>query len=181
MSAPRDDSNRNENDGPSQSDDEVLFDAVIWPHRSLSPRGFAVLMTAIGGLSFTAGVAFISAGAWPVFGFLGLDVVAIYLAFRLNYRRGRAVEHVVLTRDALTIRRIDHRGRVRENTIQPYWLSVEVAGRDQADEIRLRSHGHVHTVGNWLSPPERESLAAALRDALDALRTAPKVPSADNS
>lgn len=181
MSAPRDDSSRNGTDGPAKADDEVLFDAVIWPHRSLGPRGFAILMAVIGGLSFVAGIAFISAGAWPVFGFLGLDVAAIYLAFRLNYRRGRAVEHVVLTRDALTIRRVDHRGRVQESTIQPYWLSVEVAGRDQADEIRLRSHGRIHTVGGWLSPPERETLAEALRDALGNLRAAPKAPGADNS
>lgn len=157
--------------------DEVLFDAIITPHRSLSPRGFTMLMAFIGCVSFISGVAFVSMGAWPVFGFFGLDVAAVYIAFRLNYRAARAVEHVVLTRNALTIRRFDPRGRTADEvTIQPYWLSVEVAGTDQADQIRLRSHGKVHTVGDWLSPPERESLADALRDALGALRAPPPVP-----
>ena len=32
---------------------------------------------------------FLLAGAWPVFGFFGLDVLLVYWAFRLNYRRAR--------------------------------------------------------------------------------------------
>ena len=29
---------------------------------------------------------FLLLGAWPVFGFFGLDVLLLYLAFRANYR-----------------------------------------------------------------------------------------------
>ncbi len=158
--------------------DEVLFDAVITPHRSLSPRGFALLMGAIGAVSFAAGIVFISIGAWPVFGFLGLDVALVYLAFRLNYRAARAVERVVLTRDALIIRRRDHRGRGAEVALQPYWLRVEVAGDEAAEEIRLASHGEAHVVGAWLSPQERTEFAAALSEALRAARTPPPGPRA---
>ena len=157
---------------------EVLFDAVITPHRSLSPRGFAILMLAIGGVSFATGVAFVAMGAWPVCGFFGLDVALIYWAFRLNYRAARAVEHVLLTRDALTIRRLDHRGRGIEITMQPYWLRVEVAGEEMAEEIRLTSHGEMYTVGAWLSPAERAAFADALGDALRILREPPHLAEA---
>lgn len=153
--------------------DEVLFDAVITPHRSLSPRGFATLMVLIGGLSFICGVVFTAMGAWPVVGFLGLDVALIYIAFRLNYRTARAVEYVTLTRRTLIIRRFDHRGRGIEIEMQPYWLKVELAGHETAEEIRLRSHGEIHTVGAFLSPAERVAFADALRGALEGLRRAP--------
>ena len=157
---------------------EVLFDAVITPHRSLGPRGFTILMLAIGGVSFAAGFAFVAMGAWPVCGFFGLDVALIYWAFKLNYRSARAIEHVLLTRDALTIRRLDHRGRGVEITMQPYWLRVEVTGDEIAEEIRLTSHGEVHTVGAWLSPGERIAFADALANALSILREPPHLAEA---
>ena len=60
------------------------FRAVLHPHRSLGPRGFLILMLAIGGISFVTGMVFLSMGAWPVFGFFGLDVLLVYVAFKLN-------------------------------------------------------------------------------------------------
>ena len=43
-------------------------------------------MLAVGGISFVGGMVFLIAGAWPVVGFLGLDVLLVYWAFRANYR-----------------------------------------------------------------------------------------------
>ena len=63
------------------SRETVYFDAVLHPHRSLGPRGFAILMGALGALSLISGIVFLSAGAWPVFGFFGLDVLIMYIAF----------------------------------------------------------------------------------------------------
>lgn len=166
-------------DGAQDGDGPVLFDAVITPHRSLSRRGFVVLMILIGAISFVCGVAFTAMGAWLVVGFFGLDVVLVYWAFRLNYRSARAVEHVKLTRERLLIRRLDHRGRGVEIEIQPYWLKVEIAGRAGEEEIRLRSHGEIHTVGSFLSPPERLAFAGALADALAGLRRAPHLDAGD--
>ena len=64
----------------------TLFSALLTPHRSLSPTGFLLFMVVLGGISFTTGIMFLLAGAWPVFGFFGLDVIAVYIAFRANYR-----------------------------------------------------------------------------------------------
>jgi uncharacterized membrane protein len=79
---------------------DTLFDAVLSPHRSLGPRGFVVLMGGIAAISFTIGMVFLIAGAWPIFGFYGLDAALIYWAFRANYRSGRARERLRLTRKA---------------------------------------------------------------------------------
>ena len=87
-------------DGPTPPDIQaaaVFFDAVIYPHRSLPPQGFLLLMLVLGATSFAAGVTFVLAGAWPIFGYFGLDVLLVYLAFRASYRSARMHEWVRLT------------------------------------------------------------------------------------
>src|SRR3546814_12592383 len=95
----------------------ALFDAELRPHRSLSPRGFLLLMASVCAFSFAGGLAFYLAGAWPVIGFLGADVLLIYLAFKINYRSGRLVERLHLTRDRLTVIRTWPGGRSAERRV----------------------------------------------------------------
>src|SRR5262245_1874511 len=83
---------------PQESKGEpAIFSAVITPHRSLGRRGFLILMLVLGGVSFTTGMVFLIAGAWPIFGFCGLDVLLVYWAFRVNFRRAAAYEQVTVT------------------------------------------------------------------------------------
>lgn len=149
----------------------ILFDAVLHPHRSLSPRGFAILMSLLGAISFTAGFSFIALGAWPVFGFLGLDVALVYLAFRLNYRAARNYEAVRLTESTLDIARGGPRGLRETLSFQPYWVRVEMDDPPEHEsQLRLSSHGRSVTIGSFLSPGERLDLARALMAELDRLR-----------
>jgi uncharacterized membrane protein len=158
--------------GPSvPAMETILFDAVLRPNRSLSPRGFLLLMLLLGGCSFTAGMIFVINGAWPVFGFFGLDVLAVYIAFRINYRSGRNYEAVRLTERQLSVLRVDWRGQQRQIDFQPYWLRVEIDEPvTQGSQILLTSHGRSAVVGGFLSPAERADFAQALRAALARLR-----------
>jgi len=145
----------------------ILFDVALYPHRSLGPRGFAILMTAIGLVGFCGGLAFLLMGAWPVFGFFGLDVALIYWAFKASYRSGRAHEIVRLTPRELTVERVAPSGESRRWSFQPYWLRVvldEFPGR--ASQLILRSHGRSLAIGAFLTPQERGEIATALRLAL---------------
>jgi uncharacterized membrane protein len=147
--------------------EQTYFDAVLHPNRSLGGRGFVLLMAALAAVSFAGGVAFVSAGAWPVMGFLGLDVLLIYLAFRVSYRSGRLVETVRLTDQALEVRRIDAYGRAAAWRVPPNWAKIEVDNPGEHDcRVILRSHGESLVLGAFLSPPERKELAEALRAAL---------------
>ncbi len=83
-----------DNDADSAPVEPTLFSAIVTPHRSLGTLGFVVVMVAVGLVSFAAGLAFLLMGAWPVFGFFGLDVLLVYLAFRANYRAAAAYEEV---------------------------------------------------------------------------------------
>lgn len=155
--------------------DEVIFDAVLTPHRSLSAQGFVLLMLAVCTVSFAAGLFFFLAGAWPVVGFLGLDVLLIYGAFHLNYRHARLREVVRLTRKDLTIQRINHWGDTKSWRFQTTWLQVLMDDPPaHHSQLLLRSHGKTLAIGDFLTPEERLDLANALRQALAKARVAPE-------
>lgn len=152
-------------DQPAAND--RAFRAVLHAHRSLSPRGFVILMTAIGGVSFIAGVVFLAIGAWPVFGFFGLDVGLIYLAFKLNYRAGRAHEIIDLTPDLLSLRRIAADGGCETFEFNPYWARVRLSEKpDGRNDLAITSHGKDLAFGRLLNDEERRDFAAVLEGAL---------------
>ncbi len=152
-----------------------IFSAVLTPHRSLSPTGFLIFMVVLGGASFATGIVFLLAGAWPVFGFLGLDVLLVYWAFKLNYRSAQAYEQVTVTPSELTVRKVSHRGGVREWTLNPVWVRLH---RDEHEEFGLQrlfleSQGRHLTIASFLPPQEKESFALALSGALAEAKRGP--------
>lgn len=147
------------------------FRAVLYPHRSLSPRGFLILMSAIGGVSFVTGFAFLLIGAWPVLGFFGLDVALVYVAFKLNYRAARAHEVVELTPDLLTITRVTPAGASQRFEFNPYWTRVRLAqSPDGRTDLKIASHGREFSFGRLLNDDERRDFAQTLERALFAAR-----------
>ncbi|CEG10017.1 hypothetical protein BN961_03451 [Afipia felis] len=155
--------------------EKPIFTAELTPHRSLGRSGFLALMLFLSIVSFIAGVVFLRMGAWPVFGFFGLDVLMIYWAFRVNYARARASEHLVLTPHELRLRRVSHRGHVMEWTFNPHWVRLDQEEHEEfgIERLYLRSHGRSVAVGSFLSPDEKASFAKALRLALQDARRGP--------
>ncbi len=145
----------------------TLFDAVLTPHRSLSPLGFWLVMGSVAAISFTAGLAFLLQGAWPVVGFFGLDVLLVYWAFKASYRSGRLYETVRLTRDQLIVRRVFPGGGVKTWSFKPHWLRVNLNDPDQHHSRLVVSSREDHVaIGSFLTPEERADLADALETAL---------------
>jgi uncharacterized membrane protein len=153
----------------------TLFSAIITPHRSLSGTGFLAVMALVGGFSFIGGLFFFWLGAWPVIGFLGLDVALVYWAFRANYRAAAAFEEVTVTPSELRLRRVSHRGEVAEWTLNPLWTKLDRETNEEFGLLKLFlvSRGRKLPVAGFLSPAERESFAAALSAALGEARRGP--------
>jgi uncharacterized membrane protein len=146
---------------------DTIFSATLSPHRSLSPRGFLALMLAIGGLWLAVSAYFWALGAWPVFGFAGLDFLAIWLAFRINYRAALAREEVEVAPTRLTIRRVTAGGRRQELTLNPAWVRLEVEhGAESVERIVVRTRDRRIPLGAFLNPADRTSFAAAFGAAL---------------
>lgn len=148
------------------------FRAVITPHRSLSARAFRHIMTLALICSVVASLPFVVLGAWPVAGFFGLDLLALYIAFRLSFARARAFEEIVVTSVSLVLRKVSHNGEQAEWRFNPLWTSLLRENDDEFGLLRLSlaSKGQIVPVGEALSAQERETFAAALAAALGSAR-----------
>ena len=145
-----------------------LLDLVLRPHRSLSPAGFWALMALLAAFSFVGGIVFWLAGAWPVIGFLGVDLLLVYIAFKASYAGGRAYERVRLSPERLTVERVDPWGRRTRFELQPHWLQVNLDTNEE--QLSLASHGRALTIAAFLPPDERAQVADEIRRALARLR-----------
>jgi uncharacterized membrane protein len=153
----------------------TIFSALITPPRSLGQAGFVIVMGLMAGVSFVAGMVFLLMGAWPVFGFFGLDVLLLYIAFRINYRAAAAYEQVTVTPSELTVRKVSHRGQVREWTLNPLWVRLEKVIHEEfgIERLFLVTRGKKLTIAGFLGPKEKESFAQALSQALGEARRGP--------
>jgi uncharacterized membrane protein len=143
------------------------FSAMLTPHRSLGPKGFMVLMSAVCLVSFGTGLLFYLIGAWPVVGFMGLDMALVYIAFKLNYRAARLYETVDLTPGALTVTRVQPSGKAQVWNFNPYWVRLRLEERvGRSTELSLASHGNRLVFATFLTDPEREDFAQALSTAI---------------
>ena len=147
------------------------FHAVLTPYRSLGPSGFLILMIALGAMGFVTGVAFLVAGAWPVLGFFGVDVLLVYIAFKLNYRSGRLYETLDVTPAKFSWTRVHPSGRQEQFDCNPYWAQVNFREwPDGRTALSVASQGKELAFAHFLTDDERRDLASALRKALLAAR-----------
>lgn len=150
------------------AEDAPIFKALLTPHRSLGRTGFFVLMGLLVAIWIGMGGLFVSMGAWPIFGFFGLDVLLVYLAFRASYRSGRAREEVAVSRTSLDIRKIAPSGREETHAFNPFWTKFRIARHDEIGitDMAVEGEGRRVAIGSFLNPDDRESFAAAFGQAL---------------
>ena len=149
---------------------DVSFAAVLRPNRSASVAAINLVIALLAGIFFLTGVGFMLVGAWPVLGFLGLEIVLLYLALRWNLLAAGRHETVTLTARALVVERVDPWGRRTARTFDPAWARVTLDGRQ--GRLEIRSHGRGMVVGGFLAPEERAEFAKVLRQALVKSRSA---------
>jgi uncharacterized membrane protein len=144
-----------------------VFEALITPHRSLSPRGLRTLIFIICGLCCLSSTVFFLLGAWPVVGFCGGEILLAVLLLRLNARGQRASEHVALSGAGLRIVRTDAQGKHQEMTLEPGWLRLSLEERPgRVPRLLLMANGRRTEIAASLGEAEKRDLAAELEQAL---------------
>ena len=108
------------------------------------------------------GAFFLARGAFPVTGFLGLDVLALWVAFRINYRDAKAEEHIVVTPLQMQVERRSPGGETSYFVLNPVWAKA----REESVGVSIWSGGRALRVGAFLSPDERAEFARQLDLAL---------------
>ncbi|HEY5289436.1 MAG TPA: DUF2244 domain-containing protein [Caulobacteraceae bacterium] len=150
------------------------MDAVITPHRSLSRRGFIVLVSVLTAINAVTAVVFLVLRAGPVPIFLALDVFALAVAFAASRRAAKIRERVQVTASEVRVLRETPAGA------ETVWLSptaftrVTVVGDDEDRmDLQLRLSDRGVAVASALSRSERRDFAAALERAIRQARTDP--------
>lgn len=143
------------------------FSAVLYPNRSLSKRGYILIMAVVGAVNIGFAVYFAMLAAWPMLFFCLIDFLAVWLAFELSFRNAQAYERIDITEEEMRILHVDPLGRRHETVFHPFWVRVQtIKHKRRPASIRISSKGQSLVVGAFLAPSERPRLAAALKQAL---------------
>jgi uncharacterized membrane protein len=156
--------------------DEPLFKTRLTPHRSLTPRGFSLLIAIFCLAQGVFAIPFLVMGAWPVAGFMGLDALALYIAFRISFRDARAYETLDVTPLELVFAKVGAGGRRREWRFNPSWVRLEQTVHEEfgTQSVALVFRGEAIEVGSFLGPDQKAELAKNLTRALAAARLGPR-------
>lgn len=149
---------------------DIFLNITIYPHRSLSKNGFAILMTVIIILCSAGGIIFWYLGAWPVFGFFGLDIILIYLAFKINYRSGKIYERLLIASKKLMISRCFPSGKIQTWDLDPRLAYVELVKINNNSQLLIKSNEKVVSVGSFLNLFDKEKLEKRINEGLKNLK-----------
>ena len=157
---------------PPKGDEQRLH---LWPHRSLSQRGFVWfigLTTALIALPLVSTLG--SPVLWGLLPFLAGAVWALWFALRKNGRDRDIVEELTLSPGNVTLARHNPDGSRQDWHANPHWVQVDchASGGPVPQYLTLRGNGRTVELGAFLSEDERVALKADLTRALDRLRTA---------
>jgi uncharacterized membrane protein len=145
-----------------------LFAATLTPHRSLTPTGKRVVIGLVAALALVPGLVFYGAGAWPVVGFMGLDVLGIWAALTISMRGGKAYEVITLWPTALELKKIDAKGGEEVLNFAPKAVRFLV-DRDYNERVTalwLKADTRKVPLGAFLSTDEKLSLSKVFGTAL---------------
>ena len=146
---------------------KTFLNLTISPHRSLSKGGFKILMLIVTLLCLTGGIIFWFLGAWPVFGFFGLDILLVYIAFKVSYRRGEIYEKLFIVSKKFKIYRGFPSGKLQEWELNPYWAHVELVTQNKNTQLIIRSEDKVVSVGSFLNVVAKERLKDTISDSIN--------------
>ena len=144
-----------------------LYEITLYPYRSMNKLGFFILMFTLALISFVAGIMFILIGAWPVFGFFGLDVLLVYICFKLNFRSGKDFEIIDLTKKELIIRKYGATKLRKMYKLNPNWIKIKILNpKSHLSKLKITSKKKSVIIGSFLRPEERLEIVETLKKAL---------------
>lgn len=145
----------------------IHFDATLTPNTALSPRAFLIIMGLVGGMSFLAGMMFLSMGAFPVLGWFGLDALAIWYAFRKNFQNLKEETRVQITAEAIELTHSRPGQKTRTAKLPTAFTRLALVQPPRGpSELRLAHGQTAYVIGRFLTPRERRSLYEAITSAV---------------
>jgi len=146
---------------------KILYKITLYPYRSLNKLGFFLLMFVLALFSFIAGIIFMLKGAWPVFGFFGLDVLLVYIFFKINFESGKKKEIIILTKNQLIIEFYDSKKIIKKHYLNANWLKINLIKlKNEISKLQISSKNKSIIIGSFLRYKEKINIAKSLHRAL---------------
>ena len=149
------------------NENKNLYSITLKPYRSLSKIGFILLMVVLCTFCFVTGIMFIKIGAWPVFGFFGLDVLLVYIFFKINFKSGKKKERILLTSNQLIIEFYESQKIVKTYFLNPNWLKINLIQlKNQTSKLQISSINKAIIIGSFLRYQEKKKVIELLQKVL---------------
>ena len=139
---------------------KYYLDIKIYRNQSLTTRGLYILMFFITIPASYIGISFYVLGAWPVLGFMGFEILLIYIAFKILFYKNKFYEHIILDSEKLNILFKKKNKIIKKIELEPTWVQVKIEKiYENEDTLIVSSHGKKIILANYLIPEERLKLA----------------------
>jgi len=146
---------------------KYYLDIKIYRNQSLTTRGLYILMFFITIPASYIGISFYVLGAWPVLGFMGFEILLIYIAFKILFYNNKFYEHIILDSEKLNILFKKKNKIIKKIELEPTWVQVKIEKiYENEDTLIVSSHGKKIILANYLIPEERLKLAGKIKSGL---------------
>ena len=146
---------------------KYYLDIKIYRNQSLTTRGLYILMFFITIPASYIGISFYVLGAWPVLGFMGFEILLIYIAFKILFYKNKFYEHIILDNEKLNILFKKKNKIIKKIELEPTWVQVKIEKiYENEDTLIVSSHGKKIILANYLIPEERLKLAGKIKSGL---------------
>jgi uncharacterized membrane protein len=146
---------------------QTYMDAVITPNRSLSERGFIVLIAVVTIANCCSAAVFLAMGATLVPIFVAIDVIAVLIAFVASFNAAKRVERVQVTaRDVRVTHETPTSSRVVWESPTAFTRVAVEKDEERTVGVNLMLSDREVAVARALSPRERGEFAEALQHAI---------------
>ena len=149
----------------------IYLETELRPNASLSPRAFMIVMSLVASFSFGAGILYFAVGAWPVFGFFGLDAAAIWLAFKFSFRAQDQVTYVRVDESHVRLWHMQRGKPDKKADIPTAFVRVALDEPVTHNSFLTLQYGQTAwVIGRFLTPKKRKAFASELRLAIHRAR-----------
>ena len=112
------------------------------------------------------GLAFMSLGARPVLGFMGLEVVLLFTVYKYCEGNARQHEHVTVSEQHFIVRTTDRYGRLSLARFDPRWTVLRLSSHEMGGGLVVSSMGRSRRFGDFLNLVECNKVLSLLHHAL---------------
>lgn len=162
-------------DPAAPGDTGPVASLVLWPHQSMTPRGFAIFISATALMLALPLLAVVGSPVlWGLLLFFIPVLAGVWFAIMRNKGDRAMHEELTLWPDRIELEHAPPRGPVLKWRANPYWVSVHLSpeGGRVENYLTLKGAGREVELGAFLSPQERVALKEELELRLAEIKAA---------